>query len=423
MHSPVAQVFADEWPRLVATLMQDLGDLGLAEDAAQEAFVEAATRWGPASTPIRPGAWLLTTARRKAIDQLRRRQSMDQRLQILGALLDDETADAEPSRAALDDSQLAMIFGCCHPALAIEAQVALTLRHVGGLSTAQIAAAFIVPEATMAKRLVRAKHKIREANVPFSVPTAEYLTDRLAAVLHVIYVIFTEGHAPSDDTHSNAGPSFVRGNLCDEARWLSRVVADLLPDEPEANGLAALLCFTDARRLARSDADGNLILLDDQDRSLWDAAANAEGHARLGRALALQHRGPFQLQAAIAAVHALAPTAVDTDWPHIVALYERLIECTDSGVVRLNAAVAASMVHGPAHGLVLVDTLAADGSLDRYRYLPAARADLLRQLERWNEAAEEYHKALALTSNPAERRFLARRLVDVHANAPTGGPV
>ena len=245
MRSPVAQVFASEWPRLVATLMRDLGDLGLAEDAAQDAFVEAARRWGPTSTPDRPGAWLLTTARRKAIDQLRRRQTLDTRLQTLGALLDETTMPTDPDDLDdLDDPQLAMIFGCCHPSLSIEAQVALTLRHVGGLSTAQIAAAFVVPEATMAKRLVRAKHKVREANVPFVIPTKERLADRLAALLQVIYLIFTEGHTPTGEPGTPT-TALVRGSLCDEARWLSRMVADLLPGEPEANGLAALLCFTE----------------------------------------------------------------------------------------------------------------------------------------------------------------------------------
>ncbi|MEZ5379336.1 MAG: sigma-70 family RNA polymerase sigma factor [Acidimicrobiales bacterium] len=413
MFSPVAQVFAEEWPRLVATLMRDLGDLELAEDAAQDAFVEAAKRWGPATTPDRPGAWLLTTARRKAIDQLRRRQSMDERLAVLGAMLDQGDDQAEPPASVIEDSQLAMIFGCCHPSLATEAQVALTLRHVGGLSTAQIAAAFVVGEETMAKRLVRAKHKVRDANVPFVIPDPERLNDRLAAVLHVIYLIFTEGHAPTDGQREPSGVDLVRGSLCDEARWLSRMVADLLPDEPEANGLAALLCFTDARRHARIDADGEMVLLDEQDRSRWDAAANAEGHHRLARALEQQRIGPFQLQAAIAAIHALAPTAAETDWAHIANLYRRLMEVAPSAVVALNAAVAESMVHGPEHGLTLLDTLEASGRLERYRFLPAARADLLRQLGRWDDAAEQYRLALDLTTSPAEQRFLTRRLEDV----------
>ncbi len=417
MRSPVAQVFASEWPRLVATLMRDLGDLGLAEDAAQDAFVEAARRWGPTSTPDRPGAWLLTTARRKAIDQLRRRQTLDTRLQTLGALLDETTTPTDPDD--LDDPQLAMIFGCCHPSLSTEAQVALTLRHVGGLSTAQIAAAFVVPEATMAKRLVRAKHKVREANVPFVIPTKERLADRLAALLQVIYLIFTEGHTPTGEPGTPT-TALVRGSLCDEARWLSRMVADLLPGEPEANGLAALLCFTDARRDARTDAAGDIVLLDEQDRSKWDQTAIAEGHERLGTALDRRDVGPFQLQAAIAAVHALAPTAAETDWAHIVALYRRLLALVPSPVIALNAAVAASMVHGPAHGLALVDQIADMHRLDDYRYLASARADLLRQLECRPEAAEAYREALSVTHNPAERRFLERRLASVVAAESPG---
>ncbi|MEZ5218878.1 MAG: sigma-70 family RNA polymerase sigma factor [Ilumatobacteraceae bacterium] len=284
---PVAQIFAEEWPRLVAVLVRDLGDLALAEDAAQDAFVEAARRWGPGSTPDRPGAWLLTTARRKALDGLRRQRRFDERLPRLAAQLSPEPAvdhvdEADPRQ--LGDAQLALVFGCCHPSLAPDAQVALTLRHVCGLSTAQIARAFLVPEATMAKRLVRAKHKITAARVPFSVPEPEHRRDRLDAVLGVIYLVFTEGHTASDSAR------LIRGDLCDEARWLASLMTALLPTNPRSG--SALLAFTDARRATRADDHGDLVLLEDQDRSRWDRAAIDLGHRQLERASIEQRTGP-----------------------------------------------------------------------------------------------------------------------------------
>jgi RNA polymerase sigma-70 factor, ECF subfamily len=419
MQPPVARVFATEWPRLVATLVRDLGDLGLAEDVAQDAFVEATHRWvDDASLPERPGAWLLTTARRKAIDRVRRDRRFASRLPLL---VERSMAEPAPRPGAVDD-QLALIFGCCHPSLAIDAQIALTLRHVGGLTTAQIARAFLVPEATMAKRLTRAKHKIRAAGVPFIVPGPRLLEQRLDAVLGVIYLIFTEGHTASTPSAATTAtgpevaatdPGLVRGDLCDEARWLAGLVADLVPDRPEALGLAALLAFTDARRATRTGADGALVLLEDQDRSRWDADLIATGHHRLETALLQGAVGPYQLQAAIAAVHASAGTSAATNWPMIVDLYTRLHAITPNAVIELNRAVAISMAEGAAVGLRHLDELAATGELDGYRYLHAARADLLRKLDRRGEAVVAYRRALELTDNPAERAFLVRRIADV----------
>lgn len=401
----VAQVFAQEWTPLVAVLVRELGDLALAEDVAQDAFAEAARRWGPDSTPERPGAWLLTTARRRAIDHIRRDRRFEDRLPALHA-----KATAETTPASLGDDQLALIFGCCHRSLSTEAQVALTLREVCGLSTGQIAGAFLVSESTMAKRLVRAKAKIRAAGVPFSIPDADTMADRLTAVLHIVYLIFTEGHAAAD------AATLVRGDLCDEAIWLSDLLVRLLPAEPEALGLSSLLYFTDARRSARTDEHGALVLLDDQDRSLWDCERIAEGDRRLERAISLGRPGPLQLQAAIAGTHAVAPSVAETDWASIVAYYDRLTQLTPGPVVALNRAVAVAMAAGAEVGLALLDELAADQRLDDYRYLHASRADLLRRLGRHDEAAEAYHRALDLTRNDAERAFLVGRLAQV---APT----
>ncbi len=387
---------------LVATLVRDLGDLDLAEDVAQEAFTEAAARWDADGTPDRPGAWLLTTARRRAIDQMRRDRRFADRL----PLLVDPPAEHDDEGARVDD-QLALIFGCCHPSLAPDGQIALTLREVCGLSTGQIASAFLTPEATMAKRLVRAKSKIRSAGVPFAVPTPERLPERREAVLHVIYLIFTEGHTSSSDT------PLLRGDLCDEARWLVELMAHLLPDDPEVLGLAALLSFTDARRPARMDAAGALILLEDQDRGLWDRELIARGQSQLARALSQTESGPYQLQAAIAGQHAIAERPEDTDWRMIVGLYRALAQIAPSPVVELNRAVAVAKLDGPAAGLELLDAIAAEGGLEDYRYLHAARADLLRRLGRQPEAAAAYERALELGGNASERDFLRARLAEV----------
>ncbi len=412
--SIVAQVFAGEWPRLVATLMRELGDIDLAEDAAQQAFTEAAASWGPDSTPDRPGAWLLTTARRRAIDVIRRKSTL--RDKVGRPVPEVEAADSEADTSAqpapnqLLDDQLALIFGCCHPALNREAQIALTLRSVCGLSTRQIAAAFLVPEATMAKRLVRAKDKVRKAGIPFTVPPRERLTERLDAVLAVVYLIYTEGHSASD------GPALIRGSLCDEARWLADLVADLLPDQAEAWGLSALINLTDARRSTRVDDAGHVVLLADQDRSRWDTELIEAGRRRLHHADALDDDGPYQLQAAIALVHAIAPSDAETRWWTIVALYDHLLRFEPTPVVGLNRAAAVSKAFGPAAGLRALDTLADDersaAELDAYRYYHAARADMLLRLDRADEAADCYRRALDLTTNDSERRFLVRRLAD-----------
>jgi RNA polymerase sigma-70 factor (ECF subfamily) len=400
----VAQVFAAEWPQLVATLVRELGDLALAEDCASDAFVEASARWGPGQVPDRPGAWLLTTARRKAIDRLRREQRFADRLPALQAAAD--RPDPGPGHALADD-QLALIFGCCHPSLDTSAQVALTLREVCGLSTAQIAGAFLVATETMAKRLVRAKGKIRVAGVPFTVPGPDALPARLRSVLHVVYLIFTEGHSSAD------AAGLVRGDLCDEARWLAGLLARLLPDEPEVLGLDALLCFTDARRAARFAPDGSLALLEDQDRDLWDAALIAEGHERLARAWPMGRVGPYQLQAAIAAAHADAATTAATDWPAIVRLYDALAAQVPTPVIALNRAVAVAMAAGPAAGLALLDELGTEPDLQEYRYFHAARADLLRRLGDHDAAASSYRRAIDLTAGDEERTFLHTRLAEV----------
>ncbi|MCB0970022.1 MAG: RNA polymerase subunit sigma-24 [Acidimicrobiales bacterium] len=398
--SPVAQVFADAWPQLVATLVRDLGDLALAEDCASDAFVEAAARWGSDGSPDRPAAWLLTTARRKAIDRVRRDQRFADRLP---ALAERAERGGEPRSHDLVDDQLALIFGCCHPSLAADAQVALTLREVCGLSTGQIASAFLVPPETMAKRLVRAKAKIRAAGVPFTVPEADALAERLDAVLGVVYLIFTEGHASAD------AAELLRGDLCDEARWLSGLLVDLLPDRPEVAGLAALVAFTDARRASRLADDGSVVLLEDQDRSRWDRGLIAEGERLLQQGWAQGVAGPYLLQAAIAGEHARAAAAADTDWRRIVGLYDLLALVRPSPVVDLNRAAAVAMADGPEAGLALLDELWTAGDLDDYRYLHAARADLLRRLDRHDEATLAYDAALARTPEGPERAFLAAR--------------
>ena len=426
--SIVAQVFATEWPRLVATLVRELGDIDLAEDAAQQAFTEAAASWGPDDTPRRPGGWLLTTARRRAIDTLRRRSTLQEKM---GRPVTDPAAAVEAAQAAdgdgpvdgfgaghpepnqLLDDQLALIFGCCHPALNREAQIALTLRSVCGLSTRQIAAAFLVPEATMAKRLVRAKDKVRKAGIPFTVPARDRLTERLDAVLAVVYLIYTEGHSASD------GLALIRGGLCDEARWLADLVADLLPDQAEASGLSALINLSDSRRPARVDAAGHIVLLADQDRGRWDADLITAGRRRLRHADCLDNPGPYQLQAAIALVHAMAPTADETQWRTIVTLYDHLLAYEPTPVVGLNRAAAISQAHGPEAGLAALDALATDpaieAELDSYRYYHAARAGMLLRSGRPREAASDYRRALELTTNESERSFLQARLVECEA--------
>lgn len=426
----VADVFRAEWPRLVATLVRDVGDLAIAEDAAQDAFIEASTRWPIDGVPDRPGAWLVTTGRRKAIDQIRRLKRFEDRLPALAADRADhaDRADVATSdsgslpddsldRLALDD-QLALLVGCCHPALAPEAQVALTLRIVAGLSTPQIARAFLVSEAAMARRLTRAKSKIRAARIPFDPPDMNTLTERIGAVCEVISSIFTEGHASATDT------ALIRGDLCEEAIWLAELLAKLAPNDPEVAGLHALLLLTDARRPSRLDEHARPVLLADQDRSQWDQPMIARGLAELARAHAFQRGGPFQLQAAIAALHASAPTFEATDWPAVLRLYDVLLQRQPSALVALNRAIAVDRVHGPDAALAALDAIPrADdltGDVGDYVYFHTARSDILARLDRLDDADAALAVAIECSANESERSFLRRRRQELaeRAGAP-----
>jgi RNA polymerase sigma-70 factor, ECF subfamily len=404
VQAAVADAFRQEWGRVVATLIRMTRDWDLAEECAQDAFALALERWARDGVPRRPGAWLTTTARNRALDRFRRGATEATKLQELAVLSSPEEHEDEGDESGVSDDRLRLIFTCCHPALPLEARVALTLRTLAGLTIDEIARAFLVAEPTMAKRLVRAKSKIRNAGIPYRVPPAHLLPERTGGVLAVLYLLFNEGYV------ATAGPDLVRQALCTEAIRLTRTLATLMPDEPEALGLLALMLLHHARRDGRVDDAGDLVTLDEQDRSRWDASEIEEGLGVLDAALRHDSAGYYQLQAAIAACHATAETAADTDWSHIAVLYGRLAEVAPSPVVDLNRAVAVAMAEGPAAGLQLVEELAAAGALAGYHLLPATRADLLRRLDRRSEAAAAYREALELATTDAERRYLTRRL-------------
>jgi len=403
----LAQLVRDEWPKLVAVLVRDLGDLGAAEDAAQEAVEVALSRWPREGIPDRPGAWITTVARRKAIDRLRREKVGREKTELLGQLElrrpEAPVGEIDLTEPELRESQLGLVFGCCHPALAPEAQIALTLRSVGGLTTTEIARSFLVSEATMAQRLVRAKKKIAKAGIPFQIPPEPELLDRLDAVHQIIYLIFNEGYA------ATSGDDHVRANLCDEAIRLGELLVSLLNDDAETFGLVALMQLIHARRAARTTEAGDLVLLEDQDRSQWSSALITAGIENLHQSLRLRRAGPFQVEAAINALHNEAPTAAETDWDEIVVLYNKLLSYRRSAVVELNRAVAVAMARGPDAGLSIIDAPALSDALDGYRYFHAARADLLRRSGDAEAAIAAYDRALALSSNEAELRFLASR--------------
>jgi RNA polymerase sigma-70 factor (ECF subfamily) len=401
----VAAAFRDEWGQVVATLIRSTGDWDLAEECAQDAVAQALATWPRDGVPRNAGAWLTTTARNVARNRLRRAGVEAGKLRELATRPDPEPA--VPDDSGIVDDRLRLLFTCCHPALPLDGRVALTLRTLAGLTTAEIARAFLVPEATMAQRLVRAKRKIRAAGIPYRVPPAHLLPDRLTGVLGVVYLLFNEGYAAA------SGPEVVRGDLCAEAVRLARTLAGLMPGEPEALGLAALLLLQDSRRAARLDADGELVTLEEQDRERWDHAMIEEGTALLDEALRRRAPGPYQVQAAIAACHATAAKPDDTDWVQIAALYARLARMTPSPVVRLNRAAAVAMARGPAVALELVRELDRSGELAGYPLLAATRADLLRRLGRTGEAAAAYREAVAQAGTEAERRFLARRLEEL----------
>jgi RNA polymerase sigma-70 factor, ECF subfamily len=389
--APLEQVFREEWGRVLASLIGYLGDFELAEEAAQDAFAAAAERWPREGAPANPRAWLITTARNRAIDRIRRNRTLAEKTRLLEVPETTEDQMDQLDETEIPDERLELVFTCCHPALALDAQVALTLRTLGGLSTDEIARAFLIPQETMAKRLVRAKHKIRDAGIPFRVPPAHQLPDRLAAVLAVVYLIFNEGYGG-------------RGELAAEALRLGHALAELMPDEPEVHGLLALMLINDARREARF-ADGILVLLADQDRSLWDHDQIAKGTSILDRGLALGGRGPYVLQAAIAALHTDEPQ----DWPQIAALYGELTRLTGSEVVELNRAAAIAEAGDVEAALAMVERLGLDG----YPYLHSTRAELLRRLDRTDAARAAYDRALQLVHSEAERRFLERQLAEL----------
>jgi RNA polymerase sigma-70 factor (ECF subfamily) len=418
MPDPLAEIFRREAGRCTATLIRVLGDVDLAEDAVAEAFTIAAAQWPTRGVPPNPGGWITTTARNRAIDRLRRESTRTDRYLAAHRLHGD---DMEPDDSHLDDldafidvvpdDQLRLMFLCCHPALAADAQVALTLRLLGGLDTPEIARAFLVPEATLAQRIVRTKRKLRDNHAPYRVPRGAELPDRLRALLATVYLIYTEGHT------ATTGDDLNRLELSREAIRLGRVVTELMPEEPEAVGLLALMLLTEARQPARIAADGSMIRLADQDRTRWDDELIAEGHDLVRACLRRGQPGPFQIQAAIAAVHADAATADATDWSQIVALYDQLYALRPNAVVALNRAIAVAELHSPAHGLAALDAFDS-GPLEHYQPFHAARADLLARAGHRDAARDAYDRAIDLTVNPAERRFLERQRGTLAGHGP-----
>jgi RNA polymerase sigma-70 factor, ECF subfamily len=408
----VEGVVSDHGARITATLIGLCdGDFELAEDAFQEALIAALERWPKEGVPRHADAWIITTARRKAIDQLRRGQALRRKQEMLLSLQEQERTVASNAgreqEEFLEDDRLRLIFTCCHPALALDAQVALTLRTVARLETPQIARAFLVNQETMAKRLTRARSKIRDARIPYRVPPEHELPDRLVGVLAVVYLVFNEGYV------SSSGKSLLRGELCDEAIRLGRLLLTLMPDEPEVMGLLGLMLLIDSRRSARTDTAGDLLTLEEQDRSLWDSMRIEEGRELVERSLRMRHPGPYQLQAAIAALHAESQRSDDTDWIQIALLYSELMRFQPGPIVELNRAVAVAMAFGPDTGLKLLDDIEGDGELAGYYLAHAARADFLRRAGKRDEAAVSYRRSIELCGNPVEARYLQRRLSEV----------
>jgi RNA polymerase sigma-70 factor, ECF subfamily len=407
----VAEAFRADWGSVLAYLIRVTGNWDLAEECAQDAFERALERWPRDGVPTSPAAWLKTTARNRALDRLRRTSVGQAKLKEV-AVTARAAQGHDDDDSGIEDDRLRLMFTCCHPALPVEAQVALTLRTLAGLTTPEIARAFLVPQETMAKRLTRAKKKIVAARIPYRVPAAHRLQERLRAVLAVIYALFNEGYGAS------AGDELIRKDLCVEAIRLGKLLAELMPDEPEALGLLSLMLLHDSRRAARLDSAGELVTLEEQDRDLWDKERIWEAGQVLDRAVRLRRPGPYQLQAAIAACHGQASSAAETDWQEIALLYDRLSEIAPTPVVLLNRAVAVAMANGPAAGLALIDELEQARALSGYYLLSATRADLLRRLGRWDEAATAYQLALELAPTDTERRFLRRRIADVSGQQP-----